>query len=174
MKQTSNYFSGFCLENESELFKDYIIKNDFTLNAFSYGAIKAFSYALNTKDRIDLIQLFSPAFFQTNDKKFVRLQIMFFKKDEKSYCENFLSNITYPSSFSCDKYFKKGSLEELEELLTYKWNEKKLQELLNKGVEIEVYLGEKDKIIDSSEAMNFFTKYANVYFIKNVGHTLQK
>lgn len=174
MKQTSNYFSGFCLENESELFKDYIIKNDFTLNAFSYGAIKAFSYALNTNNRIDLIQLFSPAFFQTNDKKFVRLQLMFFKKDEKAYCENFLDNIRFPSLLSCDKYLKKGSITELEELLTYKWKQEELQSLLNKGVKIEVYLGEKDKIIDSLEAMDFFTKYANVYFIKNVGHTLQK
>ena len=39
---SKNYFSGFCFFEESKLFDEYLIKNDFTLNGFSYGAIKAF------------------------------------------------------------------------------------------------------------------------------------
>ncbi len=59
----SNYFSGFSLENEKEIFDDYIIENDFTISGFSYGAIKAFEEVLNGSKRVDLLQLFSPAFF---------------------------------------------------------------------------------------------------------------
>ncbi len=39
---SKKYFSGFCFFEESELFKDYIIQNDFTVSGFSYGAVKAF------------------------------------------------------------------------------------------------------------------------------------
>jgi len=77
------YFSGFSLKGEKELFKDYIIENDFTVSGFSYGAQKAFEYVLNTDNRVDLLQLFSPAFFQDKDKKYKRLQLMFFKKIRK-------------------------------------------------------------------------------------------
>ena len=86
------YFSGFCLKNEDELFDEYLIKNDFTISGFSYGAIKAFEYALVTQKRIDKLQLLSPAFFNDKDTKYKRMQLMFFKKDNKTYCENFLNN----------------------------------------------------------------------------------
>ncbi|MGB7402032.1 MAG: pimelyl-ACP methyl ester esterase BioV [Arcobacter sp.] len=169
----SNYFSGFCLNNEKELFCEYLIENDFTLSGFSYGAIKVFEEALNSDKRIDLIQLFSPAFFQTQNQKFERMQLMFFKKDSKSYCENFLKNISYPSSIDVSKYFKEGSFEELQTLLTYKWDEEKINQLLKKGTKIEVYLGKEDKIIDSKKAYEFFKDFSTVYFMKNNGHILK-
>lgn len=171
---TSNFYSGFCLSSEEDVFDEYIVKNDFTIQGFSYGAIKAFKNALKSNVRVDTIQLFSPAFFQTKDKKFVRMQLMFFKKDSKNYCDNFLKNISYPSSYEMSNYFIEGSYEELEELLTYKWCEEELTQLLNRGTKIEVYLGEKDIIIDSSKAYDFFKNYASVYFIKNVGHILKE
>lgn len=169
----SKYFSGFSLENEKELFNDYIIENDFTISGFSFGAIKAFEEALNSEKRVDLLQLFSPAFFQTQNEKFVRMQLMFFKKDSKSYCENFLKNISYPSNIDTSVYFKEGTSEELQTLLTYKWDEEKLNKLLEKGTKIEVYLGGVDKIIDSSKACEFFKNFSTVYFIKNSGHILK-
>ena len=98
---------------------------------------------------------------------------MFFKKDAKAYCDNFLENIAYPSSINTNKYFTQGSMEELDELINYTWDEQKLQALVDKGTKIEVYLGEEDKIIDSEKAKDFFVKYATVYFIKNVGHILR-
>jgi len=171
---SKNYFSGFSLENEEKLFSEYIIKNDFTISGFSYGAIKAFEEVLNSNQRVDKLQLFSPAFFQTKDKKFKRMQLMFFKKDEMAYCNNFLNNITYPSTIDCTKYFKLGKYEELDELLNYEWSEEKLNALLLKGTKIEVFLGSKDKIIESLKAKEFFTKYATVYYIKDVGHILNK
>jgi len=41
-----------------------------------------------------------------------------------------------------------------------------------KNINIEVFIGEKDKIIDVKNAVEFFKKYAKVYFIKDVGHLL--
>lgn len=167
-----SYYSGFCLEKEQELFSEYLIKNDFTVSGFSYGAIKAFEAVLQSSSRVDKLQLFSPAFFQTQDKKFKRMQLMFFKKDAQAYCDNFLKNIAYPEKKDTSKYFRLGTYEELEELLMYQWSEEKLQKLLDKGVQIEVYLGEKDKIIDSQKANEFFKDYATVYYIKEKGHIL--
>ena len=172
MKTFKSFYSGFCLENEQELFSEYLVENDFTVSGFSYGAIKAFEEVLESSLRVDKLQLFSPAFFQTQDKKFKRMQLMFFKKDAQAYCDNFLENIAYPNNKDTSKYFKLGTYEELEELLTYEWCEEKLQRLLDKGVKIEVYLGEKDKIIDSKKANDFFKNYATVYYIKEKGHIL--
>lgn len=165
------YFSGFCLENESELFSEYIIENDFTVSGFSYGAIKAFEYALTTNNRVDKLQLFSPAFFNDKDKKYKRMQLMYFNKDSTLYCENFLENCGFLKS-NLTKYFKKGGLEELDELLNYFWDDEKLDKLIKKGTKIEVYLGGKDKIIDSEKATLFFKRYSEVYFIKARGHIL--
>lgn len=172
------FFSGFCLKGEEELFSDYLIDNDFTVSGFSYGAIKAFEYVLNSKKRVDTLQLFSPAFFQTKDKKFKRMQVMYFQKDEKTYCDNFLENSVYPynleknNTFNMSNYFTKGTLEELEELLNYTWDEDKINSILKKGTKIEVYLGEKDKIIDSKAALEFFRNFSTVYFMKEKGHIL--
>ena len=170
----SNYYSGFSLENEKEIFNDYIIENDFAVSGFSYGAIKAFEEVLNSSKRVDLLQLFSPAFFQTQDKKFKRMQLMFFNKNADEYCKNFLENIAYPSTINMNDYFKEGSYEELDELLNYVWDEEKLQALVDRGTKIEIYLGSEDKIIDSNKAKDFFVKYATIYYIKNVGHILNK
>jgi hypothetical protein len=169
---SKKYFSGFCFFWESELFKDYIIQNDFTVSGFSYGAVKAFEEVLNSNNRIDKLQLFSPAFFQTQNEKFKRTQLMYFKKDANAYCQTFLSNVLYPLNIDISKYFKQGSIEELQELLYYEWSEEKLQKVLDNGTKIEVFLGSADKIIDATKAKDFFQKFATVYFIKDKGHLL--
>ncbi len=169
---TYKYFSGFSLKGEEKLFEQYLIENDFTVSGFSYGAIKAFEYVLESEKRVDTLQLFSPAFFQTQDTKFKRMQLMYFKKDAKSYCENFLKNIAYPLDTDTNKYFIEGNIEELDTLLNYIWEEEKLQKIIDKGVRVEIYLGGKDKIIDSSAALEFFRKFGTVYFIKEKGHIL--
>jgi hypothetical protein len=172
LKISKKYFSGFCFFEESELFQDYIIQNDFTVSGFSFGAIKAFEEVLTSNNRVDKLQLFSPAFFQTQNEKFKRTQIMYFKKDANAYCQTFLSNVLSPLDLDISKYFKLGSIEELQELLYYEWREEKLQNLIDKGVKIEVYLGGNDKIIDALKAQEFFKKFATVYYIKEKGHLL--
>jgi hypothetical protein len=169
---SKRYFSGFCFVNESELFDEYLENNDFTVCGFSYGAIKAFEEVLNSNTRVDKLQLFSPAFFQTFDDKFKRMQLMFFKKDANAYCENFLKNVSSPTNQDISKYFNQGTIEELELLLNYEWSNEKLQKLVEKGTKIEVFLGSVDKIIDSAKAKEFFKDFATVYYIKEKGHLL--
>jgi alpha-beta hydrolase superfamily lysophospholipase len=166
------FFSGFCFDGELKLFDEYLEYNDFCVAGFSYGAIKAFEYTSTCRARIDKLQLFSPAFFQNRDDKFKRLQTISFSKNRQGYIKNFLSQVKYPSSVELDRYFHEGKLSELKELLFYEWSGEKLDELRQKGIDIEVYLGEKDRIIDSQEALEFFTQYATVYYKKGVGHLL--
>ncbi len=165
------YFSGFSLINEQELFKEYLIENDFTVSGFSYGSQKAVEYVLESDNRIDTLQLFSPSFFNDKDVKYKRMQLMYFKKDAKTYCDNFLKNCGI-SSKNKDKYFQMGKFEELEDLLYYKWSEDKLQSIVDKGTNIEIYLGADDKIIDSGKAKEFFKEFGDVYYIKSKGHIL--
>ena len=163
------FFSGFCIKNEKDIFKKYIINNDFTVSGFSKGGIKALNYCLNTKDRIDTLQLFSPAFFLDKDETFKRAQVLFYKKDPQKYLKNFLKNLIYPiKDIYIDTHLEDVS--ELKTLLYYKWE--KISDI--KNINIEVYLGEEDKIINTKQAKEFFKKYAQVYYIKNVGHLLKK
>ena len=165
------YFSGFSLSNEKELFQEYLIQSDFTVSGFSYGAQKALESVLNSEKRVDLLQLFSPSYFNDKDVKYKRMQLMYFKKDSKTYCDNFLKNCGINEEQS-DKYFQMGTYEELDDLLNYQWSEDKLESIINRGTNIEVYLGNDDKIIDSGRAKEFFSKFADVYYIKGKGHIL--
>ena len=165
------YFNGFSLVNEEKLLIQYIEKSDFVVTGFSYGAIKALEYVLTTNKRVDKLQLFSPAYFNDKDKKYKRMQLMYFKKDASAYCDNFLKNSGFPQGKS-SRYFDMGTYEELEELLHYEWTSEKFEQLLSKHIKIEVFLGSDDNIIDSSEALEFFRKFSEVYYIKNKGHIL--
>lgn len=172
MSYKTKFYSGFCLQNEQSLFEEYLINNELTLAGFSYGAIKAFEEALHSSKRIDVLQLFSPAFFQDKQEKFKRMQLMFFKKDAPGYCDNFLNNVVYPSSKNIEPFFRQGTYEELDELLHYVWDEEKVQALCNKGTKIEVYVGSEDKIVDANSIKEFFKPFATVYYIKECGHIL--
>ncbi len=168
-----NFYSGFSLKGEEKIFDSFLERSDFCISGFSLGAIEAFEYVLNTKDRVDKIQLFSPAFFEDKDEKFKRLQLLFYKKDSDAYILKFLKNISLPSSYDMSKYLQKGSYKDLEKLLYYVWDKKKLQELNKKNIQIEVYLGEKDQIINSALAKDFFIEFATIFFIKGSGHILK-
>jgi len=162
------YFSGFCLKDESSLFKEFTCKGDFCVVGFSYGAQKALEYVFTCKERVDKLQLISPAFFEDQSEKFKKLQTISFRKDSDAYCKNFIENIGLRDM----KFFKKGTAQELKELLHYKWDRDKLAELKKRGIEIEIYLGENDKIINSLYVKDFFLKFATIYYIKNKGHIL--
>jgi pimeloyl-ACP methyl ester carboxylesterase len=167
------YFNGFALKNEEQFFKEQLVKNNFTVAGFSYGAQKAFEYAYNTTDRIDRLILLSPAFFQNHKKSFIRTQLRYYKADEASYTEQFLKNVTYPSSISLEKNLTSNQYEELENLLSYVWDEEKILELIERGVTIEVFMGEDDKIVNTEKSYEFFSKLTTVYLLKNRGHLLQ-
>jgi hypothetical protein len=168
----NNFFSGFCFSSESELFFDYLEEGEFIVSGFSYGAIKAFEKVLKSEKRVDKLQLFSPAFFQNKDEKFKKMQLMFFKKNKEEYKNNFLQNVKYPLLKNIDSYVKDGTYEELSELLNFIWKKEDLQKLVDKNIKIEIFLGEKDKIINSLEAKVFFKEFATVYYFKEKGHLL--
>ncbi|WP_200764084.1 pimelyl-ACP methyl ester esterase BioV [Nitrosophilus alvini] len=170
------FFSGFCLKNEKKLFEDILDNSEFSVAGFSYGAIKAAEYVykeLNEGKRVDRVLLVSPAFFQSFDEKFKRVQLISFSKNPESYIENFLKNCSYPSSVSLEKYRSSCNKEDLKELLYYCWDRKKLDSIVKRGVNIEVFLGEIDKITDVKSAYLFFKEYATVYFFKKAGHILK-
>ncbi|MBN2721288.1 MAG: pimelyl-ACP methyl ester esterase BioV [Campylobacterales bacterium] len=167
------FFSGFCLKNEQELFESFLDQTDYTVAGFSYGAQKAIEYALSTTQRIERIILLSPAFFKTQSKSFLRAQMHYFSADKDKYIQNFLTNISLPNSkIDLEKYISDGSIQQLEKLLTYEWDEDMLISLNNRGIKIEVFLGEEDRIIDSKSALDFFSKYSTTYLIKKAGHLL--
>lgn len=167
------YFNGFSLKGEEELFSPYLLHSDFTVAGFSYGAQRAFEYLYNhPKKRIERLILLSPAFFQTQKRSFIRTQMRYYTQDSDLYINQFLSNISSPSSKDASLYLGKGDKKELEALLSYEWDREKIVEVLDRGVTIEVYLGGKDMIIDSNEAFGFFSSLTTTYLIKDAGHIL--
>jgi hypothetical protein len=167
------YFSGFSLQDEKSLFAPYTIDNDLVVTGFSYGAQKAFEYVYNSKKHTNRLILLSPAFFQTQKSSFVRTQLRYFKAGKEEYVKQFLQNVTYPSSVDLNEYLNVGTQDELEELLNYKWDSKKIEELLNRGTTIEVFLGAKDKILNAQEAFDFFSSVCTSYLLKDAGHLLR-
>jgi pimeloyl-ACP methyl ester carboxylesterase len=166
------YFNGFSLQSEETLFYDYLTRSDYVISGFSYGAQQAFEYACNSTQRIEKLILLSPAFFQTQKPSFIRTQLRYFEAGKDAYVKQFLSNVSYPSNINLSRYLKVGTKDELEALLTYIWDEDKLKALRDRGITIEVFIGEEDKILDGHEAIAFFKKSCTVYSIKKSGHLL--
>jgi hypothetical protein len=166
------YFNGFALQDEAHFFDDIIDNGQYVISGFSYGAIKAFKEALNSTTRVDKLQLFSPAFFQSKSSKFKRLQLMGYQKSSEAYLEKFTENCFLPYDTQ-EVAYAKHTAAELEELLTYEWSEKELQRLIDRGTSIEVYLGGLDKISDVGPAYAFFKPFATVTLVKKANHFLQ-
>ncbi len=167
------YFNGFSLQDEEVLFSEYLHNSTLSIAGFSYGAQKAFEYVYESKERIDRLILLSPAFFQTEKPSFIRTQLRYFEAGEEAYVKQFLSNTAHPSSLDLSSYLKVGRKEDLEALLTYKWDRAKIQDVVDRGTVIELFLGKDDMIIDVEEAYNFFLPLCTTYFIKDVGHILR-
>ena len=165
------YFNGFSLQKEVLLFEDYLDYSDFTVAGFSYGAQQALEYTYASKERIDRLILLSPAFFQTQKASFIRAQLRYFEADKHAYVSQFLKNVAYPSSVDLTDYLQVGTVEELEALLNYTWKAEKIKAILARGTTIEVFMGTKDKIVDTKEALRFFTQ-TTTYIIKDSGHLL--
>jgi len=168
------YFNGFSLQNEESIFEEYLTDDTCTIAGFSYGAQQAFEYAYTSTERVERLILLSPAFFQTQKTSFVRTQLRYFEAGQEAYVKQFLENVSYPSTINLAPYLSLGSKDELDALLSYVWKEEKIQRLLDKGTTIEVFLGEKDKIINVKDAHAFFTKQCTTYSIKNCGHILKR
>lgn len=168
------YFSGFALHGESELFDFWLSKTEYSVAGFSYGAIKALEYTLDTTKRIDRLLLLSPAFFNNVSEAFKKTQLLYYKKDPMMYIENFAKNISDGTTVEINKYLTAPPpKEDLEELLYYKWDREKLEKIANRGTTIEVVLAQEDKIIDAYAAREFFEQQCTLYWIKKANHILR-
>ncbi len=165
------FYSGFSLRDESHFFEPYLKKSDFTVAGFSYGAIKALLHVSQSHERVDTLQLFSPAFFQTQSERFKRLQLMGYHKDPLQYLERFLQSCFAPYPAYETLHVKHNELQ-LRELLYYEWDTAILANLQKRGIAIEVYLGGNDAVIDAEAAKAFFLPFATTYLIKKANHFL--
>ncbi len=166
------FYSGFSLRDEVTFFNAFLSDTEYTVAGFSHGAIKALEDVLASSERVDTLQLFSPAFFQTRPEKFKRLQSMAYKKSKEGYLKRFISSCFQPYPVAGDLTFTETTAEELRELLYYIWEPKLLESVISRGTVIEVYLGAQDHIIDADAAREFFRPFATVYFIKQANHFL--
>ena len=89
------FYSGFGFWNEKELFSEYLEEGEFVVAGFSYGAQKALIDAIDSKKRVDKLQLLSPAFFN-NNPKFIKLQLNSYKQKKKDYVKQFYQNTKHP------------------------------------------------------------------------------
>ncbi|MDH5464319.1 MAG: pimelyl-ACP methyl ester esterase BioV [Thiovulaceae bacterium] len=167
------FYSGFALVYDDRLFEEHLKDDVYTVAGFSLGAIKAFEYALKAKTRIDTLQLFSPAFFQTKNERFKTMQLGAFSADEKMYLRTFVDNCFFPAPNDGSIEMGQANYHDLKYLLEYEWDSAKLKELAKKGITIEVYLGGKDKIIDAKAAFDFFAPLSVTFLYKEAGHFLK-
>ncbi len=169
------FFSGFGFVNESVLFEEWLLKGAYDVSGFSMGAIKAIEYAYNEvlqQRRINSLLLFSPCMLAHKSLAFKRLQLFSFQKDPQNYMDNFYQAVGLNAQL--ERFKKRGSLEELEFLLNYKYSDHTIRILLEKGVKIEVFIGLEDKIIDIQALLEFFMPLVQVWQFKGHNHLLQK
>ena len=167
------YFNGFSLKGEEPFFDAWLLKSEFCVAGFSYGAQQALEYVHRSTKRVDRLMLFSPAFFQTQKASFIRAQLRYFEADNEAYTQQFLKNTAAPSCTDLASFLHTGSRAELEALLTYRWEKEKLEAIRDRGTVIEVFLGTEDRIVDTEAAFGFFSDTATCYLIKNAGHLLK-
>ncbi|WP_104748389.1 pimelyl-ACP methyl ester esterase BioV [Helicobacter cetorum] len=169
------FFSGFGFQNESVLFQDWLLKGAYDVAGFSMGAINAIEYAFNEvlqKRRINSLLLFSPCMLSHKSLAFKRLQLFLFQKDKRSYMDNFYKEVGLNAGLENIK--QESSLKELEFLLNYKYSSYTIKFLLEKGVNIEVFIGLKDNITDTQALLEFFVPLVKVWQFKDYNHLLQK
>lgn len=169
------FYSGFSLKDDRAFFDEFLNSSEFCVAGFSYGAIKAFhktEMMLADGKRVDKLQLFSPAFFQTKPQKFKKFQLKAYGIDKQTYIKNFLQLCFEPYKQQ-DVTNVDTTKDELEELLFYEWDKQRLQKVVDSGVDIEVYLGGEDRVIDVAGAREFFKEFATVTYVKDGNHFLR-
>ncbi|MRI58455.1 MAG: hypothetical protein C6H99_03000 [Epsilonproteobacteria bacterium] len=172
------YFSGLGFRYEQVLFREYLDGGDFVVAGFSYGAQKACVEALKRIDRgerIQKLQLLSPAYFDDMDEALKKKEIAAFVKNKEAYMRFFYKKALYPAlDLDISRFQREPALHELQEVLHFHWRRSDLKRLQESGVDIEIYLGELDKIVNTKLAHRFFKEFGTSYLIKGVGHLLKE
>ena len=97
---------------------------------------------------------------------------MAYKSDSEKYLNQFIQSCFEPYELKKTLHVSTNE-SELEELLNYEWDAQRLEKIQARGVQIEVYLGSEDRIIDVQGAKEFFLPYATTYLINGANHFLQ-
>lgn len=168
------FHSGFSLRNDNVFFESFLKKSAYCVAGFSYGAMHAALFAADSDERIDTLQLFSPAFFQTTKESFRRLQMGGYLKNPAAYTEKFIESCFAPCPIGRVELDSDASEEQLRELLYFEWTDNLMDTIKAKGIRIEVYLGVEDRVIDVAGAREFFLPYATVISIRRGNHFLQE
>lgn len=171
----SEFFGGFALKDDLNLFANLLTNFGITLNqydvcGFGYGSKRALDYVLNCNSRINRLILLSPAFFNNKDSAFLDSQIEYFSKNKELYLKYFYENIGFDGLY---RFNSDVSVRDLRAFFEFSFNEVDLFRICNKGIKIIVFLGGKDRIVDSIDAMEFFKNFGIVYFIKEANHLLR-
>lgn len=164
------FFSGFGFSGEDELFEELLDSSEYAVAGFSFGAQKALQEALNLK-RVQKLTLISPGVFTHLSYEEKRKQIELFRAKKEVYLSMFYKKCGAKDEHQ--KYFKNPSLKELEELFSYEWKESDLSSICKKGCKIEVYIGDRDKIVDIEGIKRLFMPYSTLYIHHGVGHILK-
>jgi hypothetical protein len=168
------FYSGFGFDTKSRWFEPWLDHSDYCIAGFSYGAIKATQAVANATHRVDRLQLFSPAFFQTHSEGFKRLQRKGYRHDPVSYMQTFTQQCFAPYAVPDGVVNTATDAKDLETLLAHEWSAEQFEAIVARGVTIDVYLGGQDQIIDASGARAWFTQYATVYWFTHANHFLQE
>ena len=170
----NKYFSGFCFQNEYVLFDKLIDKSIPYIAGFSCGCIEALEYINQNIDNTSckVLHLFSPSYFYHKSIKFKNNQLKIFKNHQNTYLKSFYQNCIYDKSIDINPYKKIDNISILEKLLFYNWDINIFKKLQKKDIQIIVYLGEFDEIVDNKKSEDFFKNYAKIIKIKNSGHLL--
>jgi hypothetical protein len=168
------FYSGFSLLNEEHFFESYLEKNNYTVAGFSYGAIAAVRHAVESTSRIDTLQLFSPTFFQTKSEPFKRLQLNGFRQSPQEYRNRFLESCFSPYPAQEVELDWNANEQQLRELLYFEWTAELMESIVSKGIRIEVFLGDEDRVIDVVGAREFFLPYSTVMSMRSGNHFLQE
>ncbi len=170
------FFSGFGFRAEKALFREYLDSGEFVIAGFSRGAQRALVEALQKierGERLQKLQLLATAYFDYLPKAAKHKEILTFAKNPEAYMRFFYKKAAYPAMLDLAPFKAQPTLGELKELLLFSWDGSKLARLRDLGVEIEVYLGEYDTIVDSKKCAAFFKPYATIYIIRGAGHLLR-
>ena len=165
------FYSGFCLDKEEALFDGYLPAFGDFVAGFSYGSIKAVHHAIKDES-VKKLLLLSPAYYSHKDNVFKDAQISAFEADPHLYKNKLLKKSGLKEEEGA-AYAKDSSSDELRELLYFDWAVAGLDTLKDRGVDIEVFIGSSDRVVEPSASNEFFSKYARVYLLENKNHILR-
>ena len=166
------FFSGFSLCGEELLFKDYYEDDGENACGFSYGAQKAFLYT-KSNPHIKRLTLLSPAFYMQKTEEFKEIQIAAFVQNPDLYRLKLLKKSGLNPEETA-KYGADATAPELRELLYFEWEAEDIKAMLERRVQIEVYIGGKDGVVEPKPSFGFFEHCgAKTVWLEDKNHILR-